>query len=385
MTLLAEPPTTDPVAALHACLNVLAGVDADQLGVARQAAMLESLTRAESRIAAIKLHVLASAQRGNAAASVGLANTGQWAARAVNADPAALARQVRLSEDLERRTGTQRAVVEAALIEKARRLPPSLLRKAARRALEQVESDPVLVDEHENRLVADEEAAARAKTRLTLHENADGTVTGHFTVPALHGQLLRKILESMSAPRRGRLVASQAQVGEAGPRTEWDHVRGSALCELIEHLPTDRLHPKTAATVVVTANEDVLRGALRVAGLDTGGVISAGEVRRLLCNASILPAVLGGASVPTDLGRSSRLFTETQRIAIGLNHQTCAAQGCQRPFAWCELHHRDPWALGGKTDLADAVPLCHFHHQRIHDRSYQHAFTPAGITFHQRT
>lgn len=96
--------------------------------------------------------------------------------------------------------------------------------------------------------------------------------------------------------------------------------------------------------------------------------------------------MLGGASLDLDLGRTRRLFSEAQRTALGLAHQTCAADGCERPFAWCELHHREPWSSGGRTDLKDAVPLCHFHHQRIHDSGFNHRFLPdGGIRFSRRT
>lgn len=416
MTLLAAPPTTDPLVDLHACIDALADLATASLGPSGQAATLESLTRAESRIAAVKLMIMAAADRDGAAASAGLADVGQWAARAVNADPIVVARQVKLSQGLEGReavrsalgsgdlspehaavivqasdqlpTGVSaddRAVVEETLIEKARTMPPTLLRRAARRALAEIESDRAAVDAHEDQLLADEEARARSRTRLTLHDNGDGTVSGHFTVPVLQGHLLRKILETITAPRRGRLGASQHQVGDREARTDWDHARGTAFCELIEHLPTDHLHPRTAATVVVTMSDDVLRGSLAASGLDTGADLSSGEVRRLLCNATVIPAVLGGASLPLDLGRASRLYSDPQRTAVGLKYRTCAADGCERPFAWTELHHRDPWSQGGRTDLADAVPLCHFHHQRIHDRAYVHRYEPSGITFHRRT
>lgn len=417
MTLLAMPPTTDPVDDLHACLGTLAQVDFDEYGEQRQSHALSAMTQAESQLAAIKLSLLASAERKRHAASVGLANTGQWAARAVNADPVVLQRQVRLSQRLEARTTTQRAlasgqlstehaavivradeqlprsvtaaqraVIEASLVEKAKSMPPTLLRRAARRALAEIETDTRVVDAHENELVVSEEESARARTRLTLHDNSDGTVTGHFTVPTLHGHLLRKILETITAPRRGRLGASQAQVGEnVGLRTDWDKARGNAFCELIEHLPTDHLHPRTAATMVVTISEETLRGALAVAHLDTDAELSAGEARRLACGAGILPAVLGGQSLPLDLGRSSRLFTETQRTALGIVHRTCAVDGCDRPFAWCELHHLDSWSSNGATDLANAIPICHFHHQRIHDAHYEPRVGPEGVTFHRRT
>jgi hypothetical protein len=80
------------------------------------------------------------------------------------------------------------------------------------------------------------------------------------------------------------------------------------------------------------------------------------------------------------------LFSDAQRTALGLVHKTCAADGCDRPFSWCELHHLVAWALGGRTDLDQAIPLCHFHHQRIHDHRYDHARASGGsITFRLRT
>ena len=285
-------------------------------------------------------------------------------------------------------TASQRTQVEDALVSRAKELSPQLLRRVARRAVEAVDPDPAVIDAHEDAVLHDEEAVARERTRLTFHDNNDGTVTGHFTVPVLHGHLLRKVIETITAPRRGRLGAPSAQAGPGrGPRTDRDHARGLAFCELVEHLPTDHLHPRTAATLVVTLRDDVLRGSLAAAGLDTGESISSSEVRRLACGAGLLPAVLGGRSMPLDLGRRSRrLFSGSQRLAVGLRHSTCAADGCARPFAWCELHHRRPWASHGHTDLADAVPLCHFHHQRIHDTGFLHARLPdASIRFRRRT
>ncbi|NYG06459.1 hypothetical protein BJ986_000946 [Phycicoccus badiiscoriae] len=100
--------------------------------------------------------------------------------------------------------------------------------------------------------------------------------------------------------------------------------------------------------------------------------MSASEARRLACNAGLVPAVLDGASLPLDLGRAERFFTEAQRVALATRYDACAAFGCDRPYAWCELHHEDPWHRGGKTDLALAVPLCGHHHRRAHDPIYHH-------------
>ena len=142
--------------------------------------------------------------------------------------------------------------------------------------LETVEPDQALVDANEDRLVRDEEEAAREKCALTLHDNGDGTTSGHFIVPTLAAAMLRKVIESMTAPRRMRLGHELGSVQE--PVTfDWRKRRGLAFAELLERLPVDHLHPKTAATVVVTIDHAALTEALKVARLDTGDVISAGR------------------------------------------------------------------------------------------------------------
>ncbi|MGH3510619.1 MAG: DUF222 domain-containing protein, partial [Nocardioidaceae bacterium] len=286
-------------------------------------------------------------------------------------------------------TDDQRAVVEAALVEKAKVTNPKTLRQLARRALEAVEADRAAVDAHEDALMRGEERSARAKARLTMHDNDDGTTIGHFTVPALQASMLRKILDSMTAPRRARLGASEAQTGPALERRDWAHARGLAFLELLEHLPTDHLHGKVPATIVVTVQHDKLVERLDAVGVlstDAAGSLSAGEARRLACSAGLLPAVLNGESLPLDLGRTKRLFSEAQRVALATRHRSCAADGCERPFAWCELHHDSPFAAGGPTDLANAVPVCNFHHQRLHDPAYKHRRQPDGsLSFHRRT
>jgi hypothetical protein len=73
-----------------------------------------------------------------------------------------------------------------------------------------------------------------------------------------------------------------------------------------------------------------------------------------------------------------------------VRYDTCAADDCDRPYAWTEQHHEDPWASGGRTDLDLAVPLCGYHHRRIHDRGYQRRIARDGsgrkrVTFVKRT
>ena len=141
-----------------------------------------------------------------------------------------------------------------------------------------------------------------------------------------------------------------------------------------------------AATVVVTMTLEALLGVEQAATLDTGERITAGEGRRLACEAGIISAVLGGPSEVLDLGRKSRFHTEPQRLALMLRDQGCATTGCDWPPAMCHAHHTTPWSHGGNTTVHDAVLLCPRHHTLAHDNRYQHKTDKHGhVTFTRRT
>ena len=164
---------------------------------------------------------------------------------------------------------------------------------------------------------------------------------------------------------------------------------GLAFCSLIEHVPVDRLpvHGNTAVSVVATIDLDRLTSGLGGGTLSTGERLSAGEARRLACQAGVVPAVLGSKGEVLDLGRRQRFFTSGQRKALEICDRHCRAEGCDTPAAWAEAHHRDPWSRGGRTDLADGVLLCSRHHHLVHDTTgYDHRWLPNGdVRFHRRT
>ncbi len=118
--------------------------------------------------------------------------------------------------------------------------------------------------------------------------------------------------------------------------------------------------------------------------LDEGTPLSVRAIRRLSCTAGHTPVVLAGASLPLDLGRTRRLFTRAQQRAVAAHHDTCAITGCTRPLPWCELHHLTPWSQGGTTDLRDALPLCGYHHRRVHDPIYELVGRATGWALRRR-
>lgn len=274
-SIAAQPPEPAPVATLirriHALLDSHPGHDATPAagGYAR---LIGETERAIRRLQALKLRVLAAADTADVSAQTGLVDTGAWLAKHTHTAGPAAAGQVALAQDLAslpattaaidsgglsvehasviaqttrrlpaRLTAHQRDQVEAKLVGLAGQLDPPALRRRARRVLHDIASREEAEQHHAEQL-RDEEQRALARTRLVLHDNSDGTTSGHFTVPTLAGSILRKVLQQMTSPRRQRATMRAAE----GEVPDHAHAHGLAFVELLEHLPTDRLHGKVA-------------------------------------------------------------------------------------------------------------------------------------------
>ncbi|XAS75323.1 DUF222 domain-containing protein [Dermatophilaceae bacterium Sec6.4] len=112
-----------------------------------------------------------------------------------------------------------------------------------------------------------------------------------------------------------------------------------------------------------------------------GQLLDAGTLRRLACDADLIPMVLGGASEPLDVGRAKRLFTGALRAAIIHRDQGCTFPDCDRPPDWCDAHHVIPWWCGGETTRSNAALLCARHHTIVHRDLLMADVTATGVTW----
>jgi hypothetical protein len=103
-------------------------------------------------------------------------------------------------------------------------------------------------------------------------------------------------------------------------------------------------------------------------------------IRRIACDANIIPLVLNGAGMPLDIGRSQRLASAAQRRALEAAHDTCAFDGCAVAFHACQVHHIEYWEHGGPTDLDNMVPLCSRHHHAAHEGGWTLRLKPGSRT-----
>ncbi len=89
-----------------------------------------------------------------------------------------------------------------------------------------------------------------------------------------------------------------------------------------------------------------------VSTTDDGLDLAPSVVRRLACDADLIPIALGTHGEVLDVGRTQRLVTTALWRALVCRDAHCAFPGCTRPPVMCHAHHIIHWADGGHTKLA---------------------------------
>lgn len=95
-----------------------------------------------------------------------------------------------------------------------------------------------------------------------------------------------------------------------------------------------------------------------------GGITSA-TAERLTCEALISGTIKDADGDVLMLGRSKRLVSRRQRLALSARDMGCQFPGC-RARRRCDAHHIRPWSQGGATDLDNLILLCRTHHTAVH-------------------
>jgi hypothetical protein len=176
---------------------------------------------------------------------------------------------------------------------------------------------------------------------------------------------------------------AEARSGGSDPRTT-EQRTADALGELTRQWLDRKDRPTVAGErphVSVTVGLDELRHPRgQVAAFGHAGVVPSSLARRMACDAKVIPAVMGGASEPLDIGRATRVIPAGMRRAVVLRDGGCTFPGCDRPQAWCDAHHVLHWSDGGATALSNLLLLCRAHHRSVHE-GFSVEMTKTGPVF----
>ena len=276
-----------------------------------------------------------------------------------------------------------RARGEQLLVEQAGRLDASDLARTGRHLVHVV--DPDAEDRKLERQLAREERASHQARFLSITNDGAGGVRLKGRGSAEDGALLKAALLPLTTPcpavdDDGDPVPDPR---DGGARL-WD-----ALVQVAQHaLDTDRPPESHGAPARLTVaihlealrnglSETAVAGTIGIGLTGDGTDLSVATIRRLACDAEVIPAVLGSTGEPLDVGRARRTVTTAIWTALVLRDRHCVFPGCERPPIMCHAHHIRHWVDGGPTRLDNLVLLCGHHHRVIHGSPWKVRINPA--------
>lgn len=258
-------------------------------------------------------------------------------------------------------------------------------------------SQRVIATYADETFLEDLDDALDAAETVTWSELPNGMHRLTADLSPLHAAQVKHAIDALSAPAPGNTCcddvfhrhAGGEKTGQADERTAEKRkadafvllvTRGSEIIDDDHRVPTSG-----TARIVVTIDHDVLVGRLRGHGrTEADTSLPAHQIRRLACDADVLPMVLGTRGEPLDVGRSKRLVTRSLRAAVIERDRCCTFPGCDRPPSWCQVHHIVPWSEGGPTSLDNSALLCPRHHTVVHREEYTATADGTGVAWDLR-
>ena len=202
-----------------------------------------------------------------------------------------------------------------------------------------------------------------------------GTLTG--TV----GAQLNAILNPLSRPRTSELELDGATGKMVDERPSGQRMH-DALDEVCGKLLKSVDQPSvggTPASVIVTIGVDDLLAKAGLAETADGSQLTSDQLLRIADEAEIWPTIINTDGVPLALGRTQRLASRGQTMALIARDAGCSFPGCTHPPQWCDRHHILDWILGGLTDLENLTLLCRYHHTHFLQKGWMCQMNADGL------
>jgi hypothetical protein len=225
---------------------------------------------------------------------------------------------------------------------------------------------PEASDELEAKRLEQQEHRARTRRFIDFREDGDGSVLIRGSFPVADAEPFIQIVEAYAAAAKRGIERLDPTAEYVTPAMR----RADGLLAMVQAHTQQALAPRHGGDrprIVITLSYDKLTKQCTDANLGAhlvrdGQPLPASVVRRLLCDADLLPMILGSNSEPLDVGRVERLVTPTIRAALEVRDGGCIFPGCDKPPGECEAHHVIPWWAGGPTSLSNLLLACPHHH-----------------------
>jgi hypothetical protein len=111
--------------------------------------------------------------------------------------------------------------------------------------------------------------------------------------------------------------------------------------------------------------DDQLRDRYGLAVSEHGTLIPIQDALRVCDQTALFVLIETAKGVPLWLGRTTRIATPGQTVALAARDRGCSFPGCDRPPSHCQRHHINDWRHDGPTDLDNLTLLCGYHHREF--------------------
>ena len=262
---------------------------------------------------------------------------------------------------------------EKLLAQFATQFGPKDLRRLAKQVVDRIDPDGTLPDEE----------LQQDRRFFRMRPTKNGSFAGEFRLTGDCGAKLLSLLHPLAKPRINTTTTPEGKlIEEPDPRHHGQRMH-DALHDVCDRmLRSDNAVPDsggTPATVIVNIDLEDLLAKTGYAVASDGTLIKTETALAAADQADIYWAIKHSTGQILHLGRSRRIATLPQTIALYARDRGCSFPGCDTPPEWCQRHHIRSWSEGGFTDLDNLTLLCPYHHHNFLAKGWECRMNQQGL------
>jgi Domain of unknown function (DUF222) len=262
---------------------------------------------------------------------------------------------------------------EQLLTDYAPLLDPSDLRRYALQVVDAADPDgPEPVDDQ----------LQQDRRYLELRQRRDGMWWLQGKLTATIGAQLNAMLDPLTKPRSSSIEDKDGKttaIVDERPYGQRLHDALDEVCGRVLRMGDKLATGGTPASVIVTIAVDDLLARAGLAESSDGSQLSSDQLLQIADEAEIWPTIINRNGVPLALGRTQRLASRGQTMALVARDAGCSFPGCTHPPSWCDRHHIVDWIHGGPTDVDNLTLLCRYHHTHFLQKGWSCRISPDGL------
>ena len=184
------------------------------------------------------------------------------------------------------------------------------------------------------------------RRHLELKQRRDGMWSLQGRLTNTVGAQLNAILDPLAKHRTSSIEDEDGniiQIPDARPSGQRLHDALDEACGRLLKSADQPLAGGVPASVIITVQLADLLAKAGLAETNDGTMLTAEQLLRIADEAEIWLTIINHNNVPLALGRTQRLASRGQTMALIARDAGCSFPGCTHPPSWSDRHHIKDW------------------------------------------